>query len=111
VHGIAIGSVARVNQVRDDPGALDVFQKSDAQARAGMRAFDQAGQVCHHERASAALFRRLSRSAVRGNDAEAGLERRERIIRNFRMRCGNSRNERGFSHVWKSHQADVGEQL
>ncbi len=73
VHGIAVGSVAGVDQMRDQPRALDVLQKSDAQARAGVRAFDQAGQVRDHERAPAAFLRRLSRSAVRGNDAEAGL--------------------------------------
>ena len=111
VHRIAVGSIARIDQMRDQPRAFNVLQKSNAQAHPGMRAFDQAGQVRNNERAPAALFRWFSRSAVRGNNSEAGLQRRERIIGNFRMRRGNSRNERGFSDVRKSHEANVRKQL
>ncbi len=111
VHGIAVGSVAGVDQMRDQPRALDVPQKSDAQSSAGVRAFNQAGQIRHDKRAPAALFRWLSRSAVGGNDAEARLQRRKRIIRDFRMGRGNARDERGLSRVRKSDQAHVRQQL
>ena len=54
VHGIAVGSVAGVDQMRDQARALDVLQKADAQSRAGVRAFDQAGQIGDDKRAPAA---------------------------------------------------------
>ena len=87
------------------------LQKSDAQAHAGVRAFDQAGQIRDHKRTPAALFRRLSRRAIGGDDAEAGFERRKRIVGDFRMRRGNARDERGFARVRKTDQANVREQL
>ena len=54
---------------------------------------------------------RLSRRAVGGNNAEAGLQSRKRIIGNFRTRRGNARDQRGFARVRKSDQAHIRQQL
>ncbi len=110
MHGIAVGGVAGVDQMRDQARALDVPQKADAQPHAGMRAFDQAGQIGDDERAPAHVPT-FSRSAVGGNHAEARLERGKRIIGDFRTRRGNARNQRGFARVRKTHQTHVGQQL
>ena len=50
-HRIAAAGVRHVHQVRQQARALDVAQELDAQAVAQVRAFDQAGDIGHHEAA------------------------------------------------------------
>ena len=66
------------------------------------------GQVGDDE--GAAEFAAFATGAAVGVDhAEIGFERGERIIRDFRARGGNHRNQRGFAGVGETDQADVGE--
>ena len=45
---LGVGRVER-NQEREHPGALDVLQEPEAEALAGVRPFDDAGDVGHDE--------------------------------------------------------------
>ena len=107
VHRVAIVRIARIHQMRDQPRALDVLQEADAQPDAFVRAFDQARHIGDHKRA--AIARR--RVGIGGNDAQVRLERGERIRGDLRPRRGDARNQRRFSCVRETDQADIGEQL
>ena len=49
VHRIAAGGFRNIDQMRQQPRALDVPQELDAQAVARVRAFDQSGNIGDHE--------------------------------------------------------------
>ncbi len=92
-------------------------QKANAEASTLVRAFDQAGQICHYERAAdvVAFFSSAAagglRNAVGADYAEVWLQRGERIICDFRARGGNDRDQRGLSSVWIADQAHVSEKF
>src|SRR5436190_19197089 len=69
------------DQERKDSGALDVPEKLQAESLAFMGAFDDAGDVGDYERS---LVTEL-------NDAEVGLESRERIVGDLGARSGDDR--------------------
>src|ERR1041385_6865865 len=81
--------------------ALDVSQKSIAQARAGVRTFDQSGYVGDHE----------STKATEIDNTEMRLQRRERVISDLRPRRGNSRDKSRLPRIRKPNQPNVREQL
>ena len=71
-----------------------------AEAEALMRTFDEPRQVGQHEFA-----------AVDRDDAEARMQRRERIVRDLRF-CGRDDREEGrFAGIGQADQAGVGDQL
>src|ERR1700676_4576208 len=75
-----------------------------------MGAFDEAGQIGDDE--GAAEFCAVAAgTAVSINDAKIWLERGEGIICDFRTRCGNYGNQRGFAGVRKTDKSNIGEQL
>src|SRR5271169_4973888 len=96
--------------MHDEAGAFDVAEKTDAEAGAKMRAFNESGQIGDDKRA--AEFRAMTASATVGiDDAEIGHERGERIIGDFGACGGNYRNKCGFACVRVTHQANIGEQF
>ena len=99
--GSAAGGFRKIDQVRQQARALDVAQELDAQARARVRAFDEAGQVGHHEAAE----------IVQLDHAQIGFERGEGVIGDLGAGGGNARDQRGFSGVGKADQADISQQL
>ena len=103
---IAVARLACVDQMDEQAGALDVTQKTDAEARAFVRAFDEAGEIRHDERA-AELSARVPGTSVGVDDAEVRFERREGIIGDLGARCGNDGDERGFSGVGETHEPGV----
>ena len=111
VHGVAVGGVAGVDQMREQTGPLDVAKETDAESHAGVRTFNQSGQIGDDKSTSAVSFRRFPRRSVGGNHAEARLKRRERIIGDFRMRGRDSGNQRGLARVRKADQTHIGQQL
>ncbi len=84
--------------------ALDVAQELCAQARSGVRAFDQARNVGDHETLFFSLFASQHHTKVR-------FEGGERIIGNLRPGRRDDRNERRLAHVRISYQSNVGEQF
>src|SRR5215469_13421196 len=105
--GVAIVEIAGVDQMRNEARSFDVLQKPGAQARAFVSALDEPRYISDDKGAA------LARSGVRirGDDAEMGLERCKWICSDFGPRCGDARNQRGFSGVRETDQADVGEQF
>src|SRR3984957_5608543 len=85
---------------------LHMLQKSDAKSGAFVRPFDQSRKVRDDKR-SAHFF---ARSAVGVDHAKIRLQRRERIIRDFRPRSGNHRDQRRFTSVRKTHKSNISEQ-
>ena len=100
VRRIATGEIRNVDKVNQQLGALDVTEKLDAKTVPFMCAFDKAGNVSQNESVCACF-----------DHAKIGFQRGERIIRYFRSRGRQTRNEGGFAGVRKSHQADIGKQL
>ncbi len=81
--------------------ALDVAQEAVAEPRAFVRAFDQAGNVDHHERLEVGD----------AHDAELRLERGERIVGDLRTRRADDAEQRRLPGVRQADHAGVGEQL
>ena len=69
-----------------------------------LRAFDQPGNIRHHE---AELLRRFAHH----HDAEVRLQRGERIVGDLRPRRRDARDQRALAGVGISHQPNVGQQL
>src|ERR1700675_1574030 len=102
--------IARVDEMHDEASALDVAEEADAKAGTQMGAFDKSREIGDDE--SAAEFGAVAtRAAIRIDDAEIGLESGERIICDFRTRCGNYGNQCGFAGVRETDEADIGEQF
>ena len=106
-HGIAVRGIAGIDEMRNQARAFDMLQKASAEPGAFMGAFDKAGEIGDDE-SSADAF---AGSAVGRNHAQMRLKSGEGIIRDFGMRGGNARNQRGFAGIREAHQADVGKQL
>ncbi len=81
--------------------ALDVAQETVAEPRTFVRAFDQAGDVDHHERFEI-------RDA---HDAELRLEGGERVVGDLRPRRADDRQQRRLAGVGQTDHAGVREQL
>ena len=90
----------RVDQVEQQPRALDMAEEAVADARAFGRALDQPGNVGEHELA-----------ALVADDAELRAERRERIVADLGRGVGDRVEEGRLAGVGQADQADVGEQL
>ena len=97
-----IGAVERrqVEHVDEQPRALDVGEEVVAEPGAAARALDQPGDVGEDELA-----------VVRLERAEHGLERRERVGRDLRLRARHAREQRRLAGVRQADEPDVGEQL
>src|ERR1051326_4482297 len=80
---------------------LDVTQKTIAQARARMRAFDQTRNVGNDKRTKVSEV----------NHAEVRFQRGERVVGNLETSGGNSRDKRRLARVGKTHQTNVREQF
>ena len=86
--------------MQDHAGALGMAEETRAQARAFMRAFDQAGQIGDHEI-----------GAADAHHAELRIQRGERVIGDFRLGRGDAREESRFARIGQADQADIGDQL
>ena len=75
-----------------------------------MRAFDKARKI-GDDKGAAEFGAVASGAAVGIDDAEIGLERGERIVGDFRARCRNYGNQRGFAGIRETDEADIGEQF
>ena len=67
-----------IDEVQQHAGALQMLEETDAEARAFRGAFDEPGNVRHHEAALVAAR----------DHAEIRIQRGERIVRDFRPRRG-----------------------
>ena len=83
--------------MQQQTGARQVFQETVSQACAFGCAFNQAGDIGHHE---AVVF-------VHAHHAQIRVQRGERIIGHFRARGGHGANQRGFARVRHAEQAHV----
>jgi hypothetical protein len=99
--GIASGRARDVDDVDEDARAFEVPEEPVAESRAFMGAFDQSGNVRHHEGALAG----------EADHAEIGHERGEGVVGDARPGRGDARDERGLSHVGISEEPHVREQL
>src|SRR5437879_13382710 len=96
--------------MNQQPCAFDVAEETDAEARAQMCPFDQAGKISHDK--SASELRAVPAGAAVGiNDAEVGFELGERIVRNLGALCGNHVNQRRLADVGKTTQANIVEKF
>ncbi len=95
-----MSSSRAVDQVEQRPAALDMAEEARTEARAFVRALDQAGNVGHHELALADP-----------HHAQPGMQRRERIIGDLGPRIAVRRQERRLAGVGQPDQPDVGDQL
>src|SRR5438552_1476928 len=110
MDGIVGVGVARINEMNQQPCAFDVAEETDAETRAQVRAFDEAGKIGDNK--SASEFGTVPACAAVGiNDAEVGFERGERIVRNFGPRRGNHGNQRRLTRIGVANQADIGEEF
>ena len=100
--GLGLAAVERreIEDVHEQPGALDMGEEVVAEPGAVAGALDQAGDVGDHELAVVGLER-----------AEHGLERRERVGGDLRLRPRHPREQRGLARVGQADEPDVGEQL
>src|SRR5579875_272705 len=92
---------AAVDQMDQHARAFDVAQEAIAQTGTRVRAFDQAGDVHQHEGVE----------LVDAHDAQLRLERRERVVRDFRPRGRNDGEQRGFAGIRQANDPTIGEQL
>src|SRR6266849_4970136 len=81
--------------------ALEMAQKTITQSVAFVRAFDQSRDVGNHKGAK----------VTHVDDTQIWLKRRERIIGDLWTRRGNSGDQRRFTRVGKTDQANVREQF
>ena len=97
-----IGAVDRIeiDQVQQHAATLKMLQETNAKARAFRRAFDKTRNIGHHE---AFLI-------IHAHHTKARHQRGKRIIRDFRLRCGDRTNERGFTSVWHTQHTDIRQQ-
>src|SRR5437016_1094198 len=110
MDGIVGVGVARINEMNQQPCAFDVAEETDAEARAQVCPFDQAGKISHDK--SASELRAVPAGPAGGiNDAEVGFERGERIVRDLGARGGNNGNQRRLADVGKTNQANIGEKF
>ena len=96
--GVELGDVEDVQQ---QLGAVDVPQERETEPCPLGRTFDDAGDV----RDDKAAF------GAERDDAEHRMQRRERVVRNFRARGGHAADQGRFAGVGQADQADVGEQF
>ncbi len=75
-------------------------QKPDTQSFAFVRALDNARNICDHERLI----------LPDPHDAQRRFERRERVIRHFRLRRRQHGNQHALARIRKAHDAHVGQQ-
>ena len=98
--GLAGMLAGAVDQMQQHAAALDVAEEAVAEARAFVRAFDQAGNVGQHELAAVAL-----------DHAELRVERGEGIVGDLRLGRAHRGEERRLAGVRQPDQAGVGDQL
>ena len=82
------------------PAALDMAEEAVAQSDALMRAFDQAGQIGHHEFA-----------AIDREHAELRMQRGEGIIRDLRLGRADGGEEGRLAGIRQADEAGIGDQL
>ena len=89
----------RLDEMDEDAGPLDVPQELVAEAGAGVRPFDEARNVGHHELPV----------AIDVDDAEVGVLGGEGIVGDLRAGARQAGEERAFAGVGLADQADVGD--
>jgi hypothetical protein len=100
VGRVAAAEIGDVHHMDQQAGALDVSQKLRTQAASFMRPLDQTGNIGQHKRTITGL-----------HNTQIRLQRGERIICDFRLRGGETRDQRRFSRIGEPDQPDVGQQL
>ena len=102
VHHITVGVEREdVHQVQQQPGTLQVPQKTVPQARTLGGPTDQPRHIGHHEAAP----------LVDAHHTQVGMQRGERVVCHLRSRIGYLRNESGFAGVGHAQQPHVGQHL
>ena len=89
-----------IDEVQQHAAAFGVAEEAVAQSRPFVRAFDQAGQIGHHEFAP-----------VHFDDTELRMQRRERIVGDLRLRRADGCKEGRLAGIGKTDQAGIGDQL
>ncbi len=107
---VIVVRIARINQMNKEPRALDVAEEANAQASAFVRAFDEAGEI-GDDKGATKLGAVPAGAAVGVDDAEIRLKRGERIVGDLRARGRDHGDQRGFSGVGKTDEADVREKF
>ena len=93
--------LGRVDHVQQQPRALEMREELMAEPDALARALDQPGHVGDDELPAVGRL----------DGAEHGRERRERILRDLRLRVREARDERRLARVRQADERGVGEQL
>ena len=101
MHRVAAGGLGDVDQVREQPRALDVAQELDAESRARCAPSIRPGMSATTK----------VRKSIELHDAEVWFERGERIVGDLGTGGGNARDQGRFAGVGEADQADVGEQF
>ena len=83
------------------PGALEVAEEVQSQARAAVRTLDETRDICEHQRAP----------GIERSDSKIGVQRGERICGDLRMCAGHRGEQRRFACVGQPHEPDVGNEL
>ena len=84
---------------QEDGVAFDMPEEAHTDAFSFMGAFDDAGDVGHHEGAVVII----------ADDAQVGFQRGKRVIRDFGFGRCDGGQQRGFAGVGEAHEADVGQ--
>src|SRR4029453_17283625 len=87
-----------INEIQNYLRALNVAEEVKTKAGAVMRALDQPGDVCHHERLPIPL-----------DYAEDRFDRGEGIIGHFRPGSRYRAKQGRFPGIWQAHDANVGD--
>src|SRR5690349_19609066 len=101
-HAVCLSRIVRrsIDEMHKHPAALDVPEKSVAEACALVRAFDQPGNIGDDEFPT-----------VDCCDPELRMERSEGIIRDFRLGSADGCQESGFPRIRQAYDAGVSNQL
>src|SRR5690242_19597799 len=86
--------------MKNDGAAFDMPEKASTDAGPLARSFDQSGKI-----------RQDKFVVVPPNDAELGLQRRERVVGDFRPGLGDRGEESRFAGVWQANETGIGDKL
>ena len=112
VHVDDVGVAERADDLADRVGLADVGKELVAEPRAFARALDDAGDVDEgdgrrHDLGPAVDLRENSEARIGdADDADIGIDRRERVVRGKDLVLGQSVEQRGLADVGQADDAD-----
>ena len=98
--GGQVAILRSVDQMDDRPAPRHVLEKAVAEPGAAMRPLDEPRQIGEDKAAAIPVL----------HDAEVGLQRRERIVGDLRLRAREPRDQSALAGVGKAHHPHVREQ-